>query len=244
MAETVRILGDACLPSDAGCRPTRRDRIRVVRADAGRPGHAASSDGTSDRATPDRDETARAFGFGMSEGSDADLLARVGKGDETAFRALIARKLDRVRSLAFRMLGDASLAEDVAQETFLRVWRTAADWRQGQARFDTWLHRVVLNLSHDRLRRRRVLFVAEPPEQADPAIGADLRLSQDQVSRKVRGALAALPRRQREAIVLQTWGELSNAEIAATMGIGVEAIESLLARGRRTLRKTLEGFDR
>ena len=201
----------------------RRVRWRGRRSPATRPG--ASSGGR------------------VSEGSDAELLARIGRGDETAFRALISRKIDRVQALAFRMLGDASLAEDVAQETFLRVWRTAGDWRQGEARFDTWLHRVALNLCHDRLRRRRVVFVAEPPEQVDPAIGADLRLSRDQVGRRVRRALGGLPRRQREAIVLQTWGELSNGEIAATMGIGIEALESLLARGRRTLRTILEGLD-
>ena len=179
----------------------------------------------------------------VNEASDPELLARVGRGDETAFRVLIARKVDRVHGLAARMLADEALAQDVSQETFLRVWRHAGNWREGTATFDTWLHRVVLNLCHDRLRRRRLVFLAEPPDQVDPAIGAEERLSQADVSVRVKRALGRLPRRQREAIVLQTWGELSNSEIGAAMGIGTEALESLLARGRRALRLILEGTD-
>ncbi|MGZ8369819.1 MAG: sigma-70 family RNA polymerase sigma factor, partial [Caulobacteraceae bacterium] len=99
--------------------------------------------------------------------SDEDLVARAGRGDPAAVQALVARKLPRILALAARMLGDASEAEDVAQEVFLRVWREAPRWRPGEARFDTWMHRVALNLCHDRLRRRRDIPMAEPPEIAD-----------------------------------------------------------------------------
>ena len=92
---------------------------------------------------------------------------RAGKGDQRAIRALIGRKAARVLALAGRMLGDATEAEDVAQETFLRIWRIAPDWRPGEARFDTWLHRVALNLCYDRLRRR-ISTTRETPEQIDP----------------------------------------------------------------------------
>ena len=174
-----------------------------------------------------------------SEDPDAELLARVGEGDEAAFRVLITRKLTRTHALAARLLNDRVMAEDVAQEAFLRVWRKARDWRAGEARFDTWLHRVVLNLCTDRLRRRRVTFVPEPPEQVDQALAADGQILRDESAARVRTALGRLPPRQREAIVLQTYQELSNIETAAAMGISIEALESLLSRARRSLRSML-----
>ncbi len=174
-----------------------------------------------------------------AEDPDAEVLARVGQGEEAAFRLLISRKLSRVHGLAVRLLGDRGQADEVAQEAFLRVWRQAPDWRAGQARFDTWLHRVVLNLCHDRRRRWREQPAAELPEQVDPAPAADQQLDRDDTVRRVRAALGKLPPRQREAIVLQTYQELSNIETAAAMGISVEALESLLSRGRRALRTML-----
>ena len=91
----------------------------------------------------------------MSSDPDADLMRRVASGDAAAIQSLIGRKLPRVLALATRMLGDQVEAEDVAQELFLRVWRNASRWQSGKARFDTWIHRVTLNLCYDRLRRRK-----------------------------------------------------------------------------------------
>jgi RNA polymerase sigma-70 factor (ECF subfamily) len=170
---------------------------------------------------------------------DDELVRRAGRGDAAAVSALVARKLRRVLSLAERMLGDPAEAEDVAQETFLRVWRNAAHWRPGAARFDTWLHRVTLNLCYDRLRRRRERPMAEPPETPDPGPAPDRGLLAADVSERMRQALQALPSRQREAIVLCYYQELGNIEAAAMMGVSVEALESLLSRGRRALRSQL-----
>lgn len=170
---------------------------------------------------------------------DEALLSRVAAGDPAAARALVARKLPRLLSLAGRMLGDAAEAEDVAQEAFVRVWKRAGAWRPGAARFDTWLHRVALNLCYDRLRRRRELSTAAPPEQVDEGPAPDRGLQALDVERQVRGALQALPDRQREAIVLCHYQELGNIEAAAIMGVSVEALESLLGRGRRALRAAL-----
>ncbi|HEX3700894.1 MAG TPA: RNA polymerase sigma factor [Phenylobacterium sp.] len=171
---------------------------------------------------------------------DEALLARVAEGDPAAVRAMVARKLPRLMSLAQRMLGDAAEAEDVAQEAFLRIWKQAARWRPGQARFDTWLHRVTLNLCYDRLRRRREIVTDEPPEQTDPGPAPDRGLQAMDVARRVSQALGALPDRQREAIVLCHYQELGNIEAAAVMGVSVEALESLLGRGRRALRVALK----
>jgi RNA polymerase sigma-70 factor (ECF subfamily) len=170
---------------------------------------------------------------------DEELLSRVAAGDAAAVRALVARKLPRLLSLAARMLGDAREAEDVAQDAFLRVWRQAPKWRSGAARFDTWLHRVALNLCYDRLRRRREVAVADPPERPDEGAAPDRGLQALDVGRRVAAALQALPDRQREAIVLCHYQELGNIEAAAVMGVSVEALESLLGRGRRTLRAAL-----
>ena len=178
----------------------------------------------------------------MTDGAadpDDELVRRAGEGDAAAVQALVARKLRRVLALAERMLGDPAEAEDVAQETFFRAWRHAPRWRPGVARFDTWLHRVALNLCYDRLRRRRERPTAEPPELADPGPAPDRGLLAADVGRRVRAALQALPPRQREAIVLCHYQELGNIEAAGAMGVSVEALESLLSRGRRALKGSL-----
>lgn len=175
------------------------------------------------------------------EDPDEALLRRVAKGDPAAVQALVARKLPRIHALAIRMLGDPMEAEDVAQDAFLRTWRQAPRWRSGGAKFDTWLHRVVLNLCHDRLRKRREQPTAEPPEQIDPAPSADRGLEMTQTAQKVHAALADLPQRQREAILLYHYQDLSNISAAAVLGVSVEALESLLSRGRKALRLRLQG---
>lgn len=159
-------------------------------------------------------------------------------------RLLVQRKLPRVTALARRMLASQPDAEDVAQEAFLRIWRQASAWRPGGARFDTWIHRVVLNLCYDRLRKPSL---TRPVTDADFAtldhasIGpglADADAS-EQRHASVEQALQGLPPRQREAIVLVYYQDLTNIEAARTMGVSVEALESLLARGRRRLQTVL-----
>jgi RNA polymerase sigma-70 factor (ECF subfamily) len=112
-------------------------------------------------------------------------------------------------------------------------------WQAGRARFDTWLHTVTLNLCRDRLRRRRETTVAELPEQVDPAPRPDEAMGESQRSRCVEAAVRQLPARQREAILLVHYQDMSNIEAAGVLGVSIEALESLLARARRSLRRTL-----
>lgn len=170
---------------------------------------------------------------------DAALIARVGRHDPAAVRQLVALKLPRLLALATRMLGDRMEAEDVAQEAFMRVWKQAPHWKEGEARFDSWLHRVALNLCYDRLRGRREEPIDDLPEYVDPGPGPDAVVEAGARDRRIQAALAALPPRQREALVLTYYQELPNVEAAAVMGVGVDALESLLARARRALRETL-----
>ena len=170
---------------------------------------------------------------------DEELVRRVGLGDPAAIQAMVARKLPRMLMLAQRMLGDAAEAEDVAQEVMLKAWKQAPRWTPGQARFDTWLHRVGLNLCYDRLRRRREIATDSPPERADEGPGPDRGLLAMETGARVDRALARLPERQREAIILCHYQELGNIEAARLMQISVEALESLLSRGRRALRASL-----
>lgn len=180
------------------------------------------------------------------EDPDAQLLARVGNKEPGAVREMVARKLPRLLALATRMLGDRDEANDVAQEAFVRIWKQAPRWQGGHARFDTWLHRVVLNLCYDRLRRHREIVAADDPGHDLPEPVDQAPLPEDQLdeaarNQRVAAALAALPARQREALVLQYYQELSNIEAAALMNITVDALESLLARARRNLRSHLAG---
>jgi RNA polymerase sigma factor (sigma-70 family) len=172
---------------------------------------------------------------------DAELLARIGRSEPQAMRELVARKLARLLALAERLLGRRGEAEEVAQETFVRAWRQAGAWQPGLARFDTWLYRVALNLCYDRLRARRD---EEPYDEshagiADLAAMPEERLEAKERGRRVAAALSRLPARQREALVLQYYQDLSNGEAAALMEISIEALESLLARARRNLRAQL-----
>ena len=144
----------------------------------------------------------------------------------------------RLHAVAAHTLGDAALAEDVVQETFLKAWDAAATWEPGRARFSTWLHRVTLNRALDHLRRTRPLTGVELPDRADPAPTADAVLAEHERKSAAQLAVAALPERQRAAISLYTEG-VSQRDAAATLDITEGAYESLLVRARRTLRTAI-----
>ena len=180
----------------------------------------------------------------LSDLPDEALLLRYAQGDRVAARVLVLRLSPRVLGYAARLLGDRAEAEDVAQEALLRLWKIAPDWRSGEAQVSTWLYRVVTNLVTDRQRaraRRRAGALDEVPEPADAAPGVVAHLIEADRMAALEAALAQLPERQRQAVVLRHLEGMSNPEIAQVLEIGVEAVESLTARGKRALTAILAG---
>lgn len=178
----------------------------------------------------------------ITDVSDEALLVAYGNGDRAAAQALTLRLTPRILGYAARVLSDRAEAEDVVQEAMLRLWKIAPDWRQGEAQVSTWLYRVTVNLCTDRLRKygRSVDIdaVAEPEDGRPSAVAT---MIEDDRAAALQTALEALPERQRQAVVLRHLEGLSNPEIAAVMDIGIEAVESLTARGKRALRDLLAG---
>lgn len=177
----------------------------------------------------------------LSDVSDETLLVLYGNGDGAAARALSVRFAPLAFRIGVRMLNDRAEAEDLAQEAMLRLWKIAPEWRAGEAKVSTWLYRVVTNMATDRLRRRRGVGLDEAPEVADGAASALEQMIEADRAQALEMALAQLPARQRQAVVLRHLEGLSNPEIAAAMEIGVEAVESLTARGKRALAALLSG---
>jgi RNA polymerase sigma-70 factor (ECF subfamily) len=166
-------------------------------------------------------------------------MRAIAAGDAAAFRRLIDRESPRLLRFARGMLGSLEEAEDVVQETLLSLWENAATWRP-EARVGTWLYRVCYNRSIDRLRRRHN-FVEDSAldELPDTAEAPDLRLIHGERARDLGEAVASLAPRQRTAVLLFHFQDLPQREAAEVMGISEAALESLLARARRQMRRWL-----
>ena len=174
--------------------------------------------------------------------SDQMLMARTAEGDRSAFDALAARYLLRLRASALRVLGDPAAAEDVAQDALLRAWTRAGSYDPAQAAVATWLHRIAVNAAIDRVRAARP-SAPLPHDLRDPAQMADLAIAGQQRSRALAKAIATLPDRQRTALTL-TYGQgWSGREAAHALQVSTRALEGLLHRGRKVLRAYLEARD-
>ena len=175
---------------------------------------------------------------------DAQLVAAVARGDAAAFRILLERHSGAIHRLAYRMVGQASEAEDVTQETFVRLWTGAAAWRPDRGGgLSPWLRRVATNLCLDRLRRRKRLSDGPVPERVDERARPDADLMARSLAEIAAAAVASLPDRQRAAIVLTYYEGLPNAAAAEAMQMNVKALESLLVRARVALRAAMVAAD-
>ncbi len=176
--------------------------------------------------------------------SDETLLVLYANGDAEASRLLTTRLAPRIFGYALRLLADRAEAEDVTQETMLRLWQQAPKWRSGEAQVSTWAYRVVTNLCTDLRRarmRRPAVTLDDAPEVADGTKSALARIIEGDRMTALQTALSQLPDRQRQAVVLRHIEGMTNPQIGQIMEIRVEAVESLTARGKRTLAALLAG---
>ena len=170
---------------------------------------------------------------------DEELLTRLAADDEAAFRLLVERHIDRAFGIALRIVGSRADAEDVVQDTMLKVWTHRGKWQHGRAKFSTWLYRVVTNRCIDLHRRPRTDNVDAVPEQADAQPDVVSTMQRNEVTTMLEDAMQRLPEQQRIAVILSYHENMSNGEIAEVMDTTVSAVESLLKRGRQQLRDLL-----
>lgn len=184
-----------------------------------------------------------------SDGPTGDILlvARIADRDEAAFRVAIAEHARLLHRIAYRMMGDAHEAEDIAQEAMLRLWdhapRLNAKGDSAGLRLAPWLKRVTINLAIDRLRIAKRNSGSEVPDRADDTPLVDERLEAEEQGAAARALIAQLPDRQRAAIVLTYYEELPNADAADALDMNIKAFESLLHRARGALRKAFGDWD-
>jgi RNA polymerase sigma-70 factor (ECF subfamily) len=181
---------------------------------------------------------------------DFELMERIGAGDHEAFRQLVVRHQNAVIGTVAKMLGNASEAEDIAQQVFLRIWRHAKRYRP-DAKFTTYLYTITRNLVFNETRRKSRKKEVSSDEreensnqliEANPDRQPDAELLQAELQGAVDEAIASLPETQRMAVVLRRYEQLSYEEIAAVLNLSVSAVKSLLFRARTSLREALSGY--
>jgi len=171
---------------------------------------------------------------------DDELLRAIAQGDRRSFQRLMERHVRAMLALSTRVVRNPDDADEIVQEAFLKVWTLAPRWRPDrEAKFSTWLYRVVLNASLDRLRRVRFVPVEEAGDPADPSPGGEDRAVERQRERLVSEAMAEMPARQREALSLYYFSDLTAPEAARVLDLSLTAMEALLVRGKRSLRGAL-----
>lgn len=175
---------------------------------------------------------------GLHQETDADLLAAARGRNAQAFSRIVSRHYTSVYRVVFRMLNGHPDSEDVAQEAFLRLWNNPDQVREAAA-LKGWLMRVASNLVMDRFRAHPMQDLETAAEISDGKPSAEDTLSSTWASRRIDQAVAGLPERQKLALTLVHFEHMGNIAAAAAMDISVEALESLLARARRSLKNTL-----
>ncbi len=217
-----------------------RPRLRLVyAADHGNTGTRINQDGTVNVSPAKSDARATEKRRDSEAAAEADLVARTANGDSAAYKILVDRQVHHIYAVARRMLGDEAEAEDIVQEVFLRLWKNAGKFDPEKARLSTWLHRVTSNLCIDRLRGRRTEQLDEKYE-ASYMGDQDTNLQNKALTKRLQEVMMGLPERQRLALVLFHFEGHSMKETGDILEISVEAVESLLARGRRTMKQKLK----
>lgn len=172
--------------------------------------------------------------------SDEALVAQVCSGDKQAFACLVDRHGLRFRAIALRTCHEPSLAEEMVQEAFVKLWTRPTAFDAGKARFTTWFHRVVVNRCLDELRKKKPDALPEGFDAVDERPGADVSIEAQGVNAVMMQALMRLSDRQKQALTLSYMDGYSNKEAADIMELNIKAFESLLVRARAKMREELE----
>lgn len=180
-------------------------------------------------------------GRSYPDGTDEQLLSWSAQGDRRAFDEIVVRHGPFALRVAARLVADRSLAEDLAQEAFVRAWAQARQFDPRRARFTTWLYRIITNLCIDQRRRVHPQPLPEGFDTVDPSAGAQEIMESQEQAQVLTEALSELPARQRAAMTLVYDEGLSGSEAARILGLSAKAIERLLARARERLRASLLG---
>jgi len=186
--------------------------------------------------------------------SDAEIMVRVGAGDDVGFNFLIEKYRKPIMNFMYRMVHNQAVAEELAQEVFLRVYRSRQTYR-AEAKFTTWLYRIATNLGvnhardtkHERAAQTIYLDQPDPetgttPDVADSRPVVEEELLKDERMRAIRKHVMALPERQRTAVLMHKYQGLDYKEIGAVLRLSESATKSLLFRAYQTLREKLKGF--
>lgn len=166
-------------------------------------------------------------------------MQKVCAGDLSAYRQLLQRQLPAVSRYVMRMTGTSHDAEDITQEVFVRLWTRAKRFDPQVARVSTWLHNIAHNLCIDHFRRQSRYTSRDQADDLPGGPEPEMEVSNASSNEAIKDALLAIPERQRSAVVMCHYQGLSNKEAAAILDISVDALESLLARGRRNLKNLL-----
>lgn len=174
--------------------------------------------------------------------SDASLIARVCNGEHDAFAEIVSRHTDRFFALAYRTLQNAGDAEDVVQNSFIKLWQKPSSWNSKKSQFTTWFYRVVINACHDHIRKHKSSFNVDDESLevlAEPASCEQTLLENSQLEafqqKALSDAIKSLASSQRDALNLVVYLGLPQKEVAEIMGISVKAVESLLVRAKRSI---------
>lgn len=191
---------------------------------------------------------------GAEDNSDAAIMLRVRDGDDSGFTYLIEKYRRQIVHFMFRMTGNQAVAEELAQEVFLRVYRSRESYR-AEAKFTTWLYRIATNLGvnyardHKHERAAQSVYLDQPdaetgttPDLADSRLTVEQNLLREEQLAGIRAEVMALPERQRQAVLMHKYQEMDYREIGAVLKLSESATKSLLFRAYQTLRERLKNY--
>ncbi len=192
--------------------------------------------------------------YGADEGSDAAIMLRVAAGDEAGFNYLVGKHYRAMVHFLFRMVHNQAVAEELAQEVFLRVYRSRESYR-AEAKFTTWLYRIATNLAVNHARDTRhersaqTVYLDQPdeetgttPDVADDDPNVEQNLLRDERMAAIRQHVMALPERQRMAVLMHKYQGMDYKQIGEVLKLSESATKSLLFRAYQTLRDKLKDF--